>query len=29
MCGEDHFIVIERVARMPQELPRIYRGLTT
>ncbi len=29
MCGEDHFIVIERVARLPQELPKIYRGLTT
>jgi len=29
MCGEDHFIVIENVARLPQLLPKIYRGLTT
>jgi nitric oxide reductase NorD protein len=29
MCGADHFIVIENVARLPQLLPKIYRGLTT
>ena len=29
MCGEDHFIVIENLARLPQLLPKIYRGLTT
>lgn len=29
MCGEDKFIVIENVARLPQLLPKIYRGLTT
>jgi nitric oxide reductase NorD protein len=29
MCGVDHFIVIENVARLPQLLPKIYRGLTT
>jgi len=29
MCGEDRFIVIEKVARLPQLLPKIYRGLTT
>jgi hypothetical protein len=29
MCGEEHFIVIENVARLPQLLPKIYRGLTT
>jgi nitric oxide reductase activation protein len=29
MCGEDRFSVIENVARLPQQLPRIYRGLTT
>lgn len=29
MCGEDHFIVIENVAQLPQLLPKIYRGLTT
>jgi nitric oxide reductase NorD protein len=29
MCGEEKFIVIENVARLPQLLPKIYRGLTT
>jgi nitric oxide reductase activation protein len=29
MCGADQFIVIENVARLPQLLPKIYRGLTT
>jgi hypothetical protein len=29
MCGEDKFIVIENVARLPQLLPKVYRGLTT
>jgi nitric oxide reductase NorD protein len=29
MCGEGKFIVIENVARLPQLLPKIYRGLTT
>jgi nitric oxide reductase NorD protein len=29
MCGEDNFIVIENVVRLPQLLPKIYRGLTT
>jgi nitric oxide reductase NorD protein len=29
MCGVDNFIVIENVARLPQLLPKIYRGLTT
>jgi hypothetical protein len=29
MCGQEHFIVIENVARLPQLLPKIYRGLTT
>jgi hypothetical protein len=29
MCGAEHFIVIENVARLPLLLPKIYRGLTT
>jgi nitric oxide reductase NorD protein len=29
MCGVDNFIVMENVARLPQLLPKIYRGLTT
>jgi nitric oxide reductase NorD protein len=29
MCGEEKFIVIENVARLPQLLPKVYRGLTT
>jgi len=29
MCGVDRFIVLENVARLPQLLPKIYRGLTT
>jgi len=29
MCGDERFIVIQQVARLPRQLPKIYRGLTT